>query len=92
MQKIEVDRMNKEFLFNDYKRRFDITEKEILSVIVGYENSITELNKANRDKKEIMKKLKDCITFNFINSPKSTNSSTIDKCFNLKYKLTEKEK
>ncbi len=45
MKENEINRINREFLFNDYERRFQIKLEDVVSVIVGEENIPTELNK-----------------------------------------------
>ena len=47
----ELNRLNKEFLTNDYGRRFNITQNVIISAICGECNLIQENTRLNREQK-----------------------------------------
>jgi hypothetical protein len=48
----ELKRINKEFLTNNYQRRYNITQEEVISAIVGEDNTIKEYAKFVKDQKE----------------------------------------
>jgi len=48
----ELKRINKEFLSNNYQRRYNITQEEVISAIVGEDNTIKEYAKFVKDQKE----------------------------------------
>lgn len=47
----ELQRINKEFLINDYQRRFNVTQEEVISAIVGEDNTMKEYAKLLKDQK-----------------------------------------
>jgi hypothetical protein len=47
----ELKRINKEFLINDYKRRFNVSQETVISAIIGEDNAANELIKQMRDQK-----------------------------------------
>jgi len=51
MKKNEMNRILKEFNINDYERRFKTTKYEVISALIGEENTIIELNRQNREQK-----------------------------------------
>jgi hypothetical protein len=52
LRKNELDRMNREFLFGDYSRRFEhIALKTVAAAIVGQDSSKVEVVRHNRDHK-----------------------------------------
>ena len=51
-QKInELNRINKEFLTNDYQRRYGVTQQVMVSSICGEDNMSQELSRIMRDQK-----------------------------------------
>lgn len=50
-KKREINRINKEFLTNDYQRRFNITQHTLVSAIYGEEKMSSEYSKLIRDQK-----------------------------------------
>jgi hypothetical protein len=54
-RKAELNRMGKEFLLNDYKRRFNTDLRTVISAIAGEDSVNYELLKLERDKKVISK-------------------------------------
>ena len=53
MKTNELKRINKEFLTNDYKRRFNISQETIISAIIGENLASTELIRQLREQKVI---------------------------------------
>lgn len=52
LQKIkrdELDRISKEFLTNEYERRFNVSKKTIVSAIVGEDNTDSEIIRQSRE-------------------------------------------
>jgi hypothetical protein len=71
MEKIkrkELDRLFKEFLSNDYERRFNTNKAEVLNALVGEDECNQEMSKQLRDYKQYMEKLRACRTFNIMES------------------------
>ena len=52
----ELERINKEFLTNNYGRRYSIDQNSIISVIVGEGNASAEFSKKNREEKVFFRK------------------------------------
>lgn len=50
-KRTELHRINKEFIFNEYERRFKIDQEHIVSIITGIENKGTEYTKQLREQK-----------------------------------------
>jgi hypothetical protein len=50
-RKAELNRIGREFLLNDYKRRFNSDLRTVISAIAGEDNINYELLKLERDKK-----------------------------------------
>ena len=46
-----LEKINKEFLFNDYERRFNIKLEELLLALVGEESLNSEIAKQNKMKR-----------------------------------------
>lgn len=53
MRRNEMNRLMKEFNTNDYERRFKTTRFVVISALIGEENTISELNRQNREHKVI---------------------------------------
>lgn len=51
IKKMELKRINFEFVKKDYQRRFNITHEEIVSIIVGEDNTSSEISKLRREEK-----------------------------------------
>ena len=51
MKQKELKRINKDFLINDYKRRFNVSQETVISAIIGEDNAANELIKQKRDQK-----------------------------------------
>lgn len=53
IRKYEMNRIFKEFLVNDYARRFNTTKRIVLSALLGEENVNYELSSQDREQKVI---------------------------------------
>ena len=51
IKKSELKRINKEFLINDYERRFNIDQKGLISAIIGEDYVASEYTRQLRDQK-----------------------------------------
>ena len=51
IQQNELDRINKEFLINDYARRFNIDQQSLISAIIGQDFATNEYSKKLREQK-----------------------------------------
>ncbi len=60
LKKKEVKRITREFLENDYERRFNVPIKIVLSALVGEYNLDKEYEKQKNYKNEYIKNIKDC--------------------------------
>ncbi len=60
LKKNEIIRITKEFLENDYERRFKVTFNVVLSALVGEYNMLKEREKQKLFKNEYLKKIKKC--------------------------------
>jgi len=49
IKEIELDRINKEVLTNDYLRRFGVTQKRLFSAFVGEDHAISEITKLKNE-------------------------------------------
>jgi hypothetical protein len=58
----------KEFMTNDYERRFNVDKKVVLTALLGEEQTAQEIQKQTRDQRDYMEKLKQCRTFNIMDS------------------------
>jgi hypothetical protein len=66
MRKRELDRLNKEFYSNDYERRFNVSQKDVISAIVGEDNFAKEYARQKREQKNYFKKIEGLRTYNKI--------------------------
>lgn len=57
LKKNELNRISFEFVKKDYQRRFDITHEEIVSIIVGEDNTSNEITKLKREQKDFLKNI-----------------------------------
>jgi len=75
LQQKELNRLNKEFLFNDYSRRYNIDQHSLIASIVGQDFAASEYSQRQREQREVHSKINMCRTFNFIkkNEKNSTN-------------------
>ena len=53
LKREELDRLCKEFLVNDYERRFNVNQTSIISAIAGEENVNKELFRQNKEERVI---------------------------------------
>jgi hypothetical protein len=56
----EISRISKEFLINDYERRFKVNIETVLSAIVGHNNTIFEMKKIFKERNNYYESLKMC--------------------------------
>jgi hypothetical protein len=49
----ELDRIAKEFLTNEYERRFNVSKKTVVSAIVGEDNANFEIARQTREENVI---------------------------------------
>jgi hypothetical protein len=64
IKRTEMDRVFKEFLTNDYERRFKVTKNIVISALIGEENVTDELTRQAREQKVFHEKLKRIRTYN----------------------------
>jgi len=62
----ELKRINREFLANDYHRRFSITQEDVISTLVGEDGVTQEFNKMMREGKVYFEQLKSCRSYSVI--------------------------
>jgi len=79
-KKNELKRINREFLTNDYERRFKVNQETIISAIVGDDFVSSEYSRQVRDQKNYFKSIKLCKTFNFLETigNKARNNNKVD--------------
>jgi hypothetical protein len=51
MKRKELERINKEFLVNEYERRYNVGQEVIVSVIVGEDHVNSEMNRQVKEQK-----------------------------------------
>ena len=68
LKKKEMNRIIKEFLENDYERRFKVTYEIVLSALVGEYNMIRENEKQKNYKNEFLKKIKQTNFYRLFNN------------------------
>jgi hypothetical protein len=51
MKKNEMNRINKEFYTNEYERRFNITQEDVISALIGVDNTPNELIRQRREQR-----------------------------------------
>jgi hypothetical protein len=54
LKKIELSRISKEFLTNDFERRYNVSQDIVVSAICGEDNMNTELLRLRREEKVIL--------------------------------------
>jgi hypothetical protein len=60
LKKKEVKRITREFLENDYERRFNVPIEIVLNALVGEKNLFYEKEKQKYYKQELIKNIKNC--------------------------------
>ena len=60
----ELTRISKEFLVNDYERRFGVGIEKIISAIVGNDNSMSEMKRILKERKNYYQSLELCRNYN----------------------------
>jgi len=78
LQQKELNRLNKEFLFNDYSRRYNIDQQSLIASIVGQDFAANEYSKRLREQREVHSKINMCRTFNFIKNDKNSTNFKIN--------------
>lgn len=78
MKQNEIIRISREYMINDYERRFCINIERIVSLIVGKDNVRSEMKKIINERKKYYFSLKLCRNFN---SFESKNEKYYDKIF-----------
>lgn len=56
----EMTRVTKEYIDNNYEKRFNVSQNEVISALIGEDNKDKEYYKQSVLKKEYMKKIKLC--------------------------------
>jgi hypothetical protein len=51
MKKNEMNRINKEFYTNEYERRFNINQEDVISALIGSDNTANELIRQRREQR-----------------------------------------
>lgn len=64
----EIKRISREFLINDYERRFKVDIERVLSSIVGHNNIVSEMKKIHKERNLYYEKLKLCRNYDNFNS------------------------
>lgn len=62
-KKKEINRMIKEFLTNDYQRRFNVTQQTLVSAIYGEDSMSNEYHRMIREQKVYFEKIKQCQSY-----------------------------
>lgn len=76
MKQSQIELINKNFILNQYERRFNTTYDKVISAIVGKENLSKEVKKFVSFKINYYKKMKKCRIFDIF------SDKTMDKKFN----------
>jgi hypothetical protein len=66
MKRKEMDRINKEFYMNNYERRFAVSQKNVISALIGEDNTINEYSRQRREYKKYRKDLENIKLFNML--------------------------
>lgn len=64
----EIARISKEFLINDYERRFKINIETVMSAIVGHNNTLLEMKKIFKERNNYYESLKLCRNYDGFHS------------------------
>jgi hypothetical protein len=51
MKRNELNRINKEFYTNEYQRRFNVTQEEMISALIGVDNTSNEIIRQKREQR-----------------------------------------
>ena len=60
MKEREMERITKEFMSNDYAKRFQISQEFVIGTLIGEDNKHAEMLRQQKRKKEILQNLKKC--------------------------------
>lgn len=66
IKKKEIERINREYLVNDYERRYGVPIMAIISVIIGEDHLESEMNGVDKEKASFMKTLKSIRNYNLL--------------------------
>lgn len=69
----EINRINKEYLYYDYERKFNVPIIQVISALVGEEHLDDEMNKINKEMKLFTKTLQGVRSFSFLHTQKKIN-------------------
>ena len=69
----EINRINKEYLYYDYERKFNVPIVQVVSALVGEDHLDSEMNKINKEMKLFTKTLQGVRSFSFLRSQKKLN-------------------
>jgi hypothetical protein len=66
MKKTELARVNKEFYTNDYERRYKVSQENMISALIGEDNTPNELSRQKRDQKKYFQQLENIRNYNIL--------------------------
>ena len=69
----EINRINKEYLYYDYERKFNVPIIKVISALVGEDHLDDEMNKINKEMKLFTKTLQGVRSFSFLHTQKKIN-------------------
>ena len=69
----EINRINKEYLYYDYERKFNVPIINVISALVGEDHLDDEMNKINKQMKLFTKTLQGVRSFSFLHTQKKIN-------------------
>lgn len=69
MKRIEMNRINKEFYTNEYERRFKVTQEEMISALIGEDNTPNEIGRQRREQNKYFQDLENIRTYNTLRAP-----------------------
>lgn len=73
MKTDEVNRINKEFLYYNYQRKFNVPITQVIAAIVGEDHLEIEMGKVNREKRCFTKTLHSVRSFSFLHFKNNIN-------------------
>ena len=73
MRTYEVSRINKEFLYYNYQRKFNVPITQVIAAIVGEDHLDIEMSKVNREKRCFTKTLHSVRSFSFLHFKNNIN-------------------
>jgi hypothetical protein len=66
MKRNELARINKEYITNDYERRFKISQETLISALIGEDNTGHEYAKQKREQRKYYQSLQNIRTYNML--------------------------